>query len=92
MNWLRTALRNWLTDDVRIETAVLTSETPTLQHNGPSWRISVLKAANGRIIELGTFKPNPTGPDWTYTYYLVQEDERMSTAIERVLAIKNLEN
>lgn len=90
MNWLRNAIRNWLLSSSP-EVVIERTDPTTLQSNGPSWRMSVINAANGRIIELGTFKPNPVGPDWTYIYYLVQEDERLATAIERALVIKNLE-
>lgn len=57
----------------------------------PSMRFSVIKAVNGRILEVGTYKPNPHGPDWTFDMYIVGENERISAAIERLLVIKKLE-
>lgn len=49
---------------------------------------SVIKAMNGTAIRVGTFKPNPHGPDWTYELYLVGEHQSLADAFTTILAIK----
>lgn len=48
----------------------------------------VIKAMNGTAIRVGTFKPNPHGPDWTYELYLVGEHQSLADAFTTILAIK----
>ncbi len=48
----------------------------------------VIKAMNGTAIRVGTFKPNPHGPDWTYELYLVGEHQALADAFTTILAIK----
>lgn len=48
----------------------------------------VIKAMNGTAIRVGTFKPNPHGPDWTYELYLVGEQQSLAEAFTTILAIK----
>jgi hypothetical protein len=88
-------IRNWLMNEsspglVKASDAQL-SERAT--GNGqPSYRVSLVKAMNGRLLEVGVYKPNPRGPDWTYEIYIVGENETVADSIARVLAIKSLEN
>jgi hypothetical protein len=88
-------LRNWLLNEdspglVKASDAQL-SERAT--GNGqPSYRVSLVKAMNGRLLEVGVYKPNPRGPDWTYEIYVVNDNETVADAIAKVLAIKSLEN
>lgn len=48
----------------------------------------VIKAMNGTAIRVGTYKPNPHGPDWTYELYLVGEHQSLAEAFTTILAIK----
>jgi hypothetical protein len=56
----------------------------------PTCRIGVMKAMNGRILEIATFKHNPHGPDWTTELFIVPEDQTLSEAITTVLVTKGL--
>ena len=58
----------------------------------PTYRLTLVKAMNGRMLEVGVYKSNPHGPDWKYELYIIDNDERVADAIAKVLAIKSLEN
>lgn len=65
---------------------------PTVSRNEsiPNCRIGVLKAMNGRVLELSTFKPNPHGPDWTTEMFIVPEDQTLNEAIGMLLTLKGM--
>jgi hypothetical protein len=92
MNWLRRAIREWLSADRVLLKAPIEANGFERSDGQPTYRVSVIKAVNGTVLELGVFKRNPHGPDWTHELYIVGENERISAAIERILAIKKLES
>ena len=53
-------------------------------------QISLFGAANGTILQVGVFKPNPRGPDWTFTYYCVTDSESLSDAVVSQLVAAQL--
>lgn len=61
--------------------------TPSSQ---PKFRLGVIAAANGRILEMSTHKPNPHGPDWTSELFIVPEDQTLAECITTILTIKGL--
>lgn len=58
--------------------------------DGSITTISILNALNGRILEIGTYKPNPVGPDWTYEHFIVQDGESIETALMAILLTKGM--
>lgn len=56
----------------------------------PSFRIGVMKAMNGRILEVSTYKPNNHGPDWTNEMFIVPEDQTLTEALTTLLILKGL--
>jgi len=56
----------------------------------PSFRIGVMKAMNGRILEVSTYKPNNHGPDWTSEMFIVPEDQTLTQALTTLLILKGL--
>lgn len=54
----------------------------------PSCRINILRAMNGRILEVSTYKPNPHGPDWTSELFIVPEDQTLQQALTTLLTLK----
>jgi hypothetical protein len=56
----------------------------------PSFRIGVMKAMNGRILEVSTYKPNSHGPDWTNEMFIVPEDQTLTQALTTLLILKGL--
>jgi len=55
-----------------------------------SFRLGVIAAANGRILEMSTFKRNNHGPDWTSELFIVPEDQTLAECISTILTIKGL--
>jgi len=55
-----------------------------------SFRLGVINAANGRILEMSTFKRNNHGPDWTNELFIVPEDQTLAECISTILTIKGL--
>jgi hypothetical protein len=56
----------------------------------PTFRIGVMKAMNGRILEVSTYKPNNHGPDWTNEMFIVPEDQTLTQALTTLLILKGL--
>ena len=56
-------------------------------------RIGIIKTINGGcVLEVGTYKPAQRhGGDWTYEFYTVGEDQKISEAVGLVLVMKGLE-
>jgi len=56
----------------------------------PTCRIGVMKAMNGRILEVSTYKPNNHGPDWANELFIVPEDQSLTQALTTLLILKGL--
>lgn len=86
--------RNWmLSEDVPNPVSRESDISDRVSGNGqPTYRLTLVKAMNGRMLEVGMYKSNPHGPDWKYELYIIDSDERVSDAVAKVLAIKALEN
>jgi hypothetical protein len=57
-----------------------------------SVNLRILKAMNGKAIEIRTYKKNPHGHhDQLIQLYIVPEDKKLTDAIAYVLAVKALE-
>lgn len=91
---LKQWVRNWLMSSVAPQLVSRESDiADRVSGNGqPSYRLTMVKAVNGRLLEVGMYKPNPHGPDWKYELYIIDANERVSDAVAKVLAIKALEN
>lgn len=50
-------------------------------------RVEVMEAVNGRVLNVGVYKPNPHGPDWTHHLYVVRDGEALPDAIATMLVI-----
>lgn len=58
----------------------------------PRFNLGVIKAINGRVIQIATHHPNQTrGPDWTHELFIVPEGQNLVEAITAVLVMKELE-
>ena len=57
---------------------------------GSQTSISIIPALNGRVIEIGNYRQNMHGPDWTYEHYVVPEGENLETAMSAILLIKGV--
>jgi hypothetical protein len=94
-------LRNWLLSDGSPKVInVQYPEQPMLATSGRldavgdeacQLTFAVVKAMNGRIIKVSSYKPVQRGPDWTHELYIVKDDEKIPDVIARIMAIKALE-
>ncbi len=57
---------------------------------GSQTSISIIPALNGRVIEIGNYRQNMHGPDWTYEHYVVPEGEPLEAAMSAILLIKGV--
>ena len=92
---IKQRIRNWLASNDTSPGLVSRESdiSDRVSGNGqPTYRLTMVKAMNGRMLEVGVFKHNPHGPDWKYELYIIGSDERVSDAVAKVLAIKALEN
>jgi hypothetical protein len=55
------------------------------------FRIGVVAAANGRLLEISTYKHNPNGPDWTNELFIVPDDQTLAQSITTILTLKGLD-
>lgn len=52
-------------------------------------QVELINAVNGRILRVAKYTPNPHGPDWTHTLYMVPEDQSLPDAIATCLVLNN---
>lgn len=89
---IRKWIRGWLNADLHIDPPRAIEAQGHERSSQPTVRVSVLHAMNGRLLEVGVYKPNPRGPDWTYDLFVVPENATLAAAITTVLAMKAVEN
>ena len=58
----------------------------------PHCRFGVLQVMNGRVLEVCTFKRNPHGPDWSTTYWILNEEQPLAEQLAVVMTMKGLES
>ena len=94
---MRKWLRNWLFKDseerVKMRLGLDTCETnASSQPEAPHARFGVLNVMNGKVLEVCTFKRNPHGPDWSTTYWILNEEQSLAEQLAVVMTMKNLES
>jgi hypothetical protein len=89
---IRKWIRGWLNADLSNTIAPPIEAAASERTSQPTVRVSLIKAINGRLLEIGVYKPNPRGPDWTYELFIVPENATIASAITTVFAMKSLEN
>ncbi len=90
---IRSWIYNWImsTPKVRANRAELVSTDEGISGED-SVNLRILKAMNGKAIEIRTYKKNPHGHhDQLIQLYIVPEDKKLTDAIAYVLAVKALE-
>jgi hypothetical protein len=70
-----------------ISSVPISEDTPSIQ---ASFRLGVIAAANGRILEVSTYKYNQHGPDWTTELFIVPDDQTLAECISTILTVKGL--
>ena len=102
---LRSVIFNWLVSERKerelregVSVTLRDSSEPNMPPLGGALRnaggsqtsISIIPALNGRVIEIGNYRQNMHGPDWTYEHYVVPEGENLETAMSAILLIKGV--
>lgn len=91
-NWVIRTLRRWMREvDMGTVGTALVEQSAGAQPQQPHCRFGVLKVMNGRVLEVCTFKPNPHGPDWTTTYWILNEEQPLAEQLSVVMTMKGLE-
>jgi len=86
---LRTFIR-WVLRDEDSDRPKLASATSFDQDAQAKFRLGVVHAMNGRLLEVSTYKHNPHGPDWTTELFIVPEDQTLAQSITTILTLKSV--
>ena len=93
-------LRNWLMSDgpkvintqyLEQTTLASSGRLDLIEQEASQLTFAVVRAMNGRIIKVSSYKPVQRGPDWHHELYIVKDDEKIPDVIARIMAIKALE-
>mgnify|MGYP006284576195 CR=1 FL=1 len=93
--WVARTLRKWMREDH--ETQLSRADMVPVEAHGasvpqqPHCRFGVLHVMNGRVLEVCSYKPNPHGPDWSTTYWILNEEEPLAEQLAVVMTMKGLE-
>lgn len=94
---MRDWLRRWLLEIPKQPSAGVTlGGSGIAETNGhsqpdmPHTRFGVLDVMNGKVLEVCTFKRNPHGPDWTTTYWILNEEQSLAEQLAVVMKLKGL--
>jgi len=79
-----------MTADKEESRGIAISVEDSAHSSQPTFRLGVIAASNGRILEMSTYKRNPHGPDWTSELFIVPEDQTLAQCITTILTIKGL--
>jgi len=80
----------WALEDPKGSVPGILAAVDRTSETTPSFRLGVMKAMNGRVLEVATFKHNPHGPDWTTEMFIVPEDQTLTQALTTLLILKGL--
>lgn len=92
---MRKWLRSWLFRDteerVKMRLGLDVGETNAgSQPEMPHTRFGVLEVMNGKLLEVCSYKRNPHGPDWTTTYWILNDTQPLAEQIATVMVMKGL--
>lgn len=89
---MRKLILKWLGLDTRGE-VVRTLVENEEQGKTPNYRIGLIKSINSfNVLEVGTYAPTSRGhSDWSYEFYVVEPDQKLSEALAIVMTMKGLE-
>jgi len=84
-NFIRWALRDEESERSHPLLGLVDSSEPQAK-----FRIGVVAAANGRLLEISTYKHNLNGSDWTNELFIVPDDQTLAQSITTILTLKGL--
>ncbi len=96
--WIAKVLREWIhqshLEDERknkLGLAMPMETSAASQPQPPHARFGLLQVMNGKVLEVCTYKHNPHGPDWTTTYWILNEEQPLAEQLAVVMKLKGLE-
>ena len=87
---MKKLIQRWLglhVPDAFAPVSLVRANTASADELVSTWRVELIPATNGRILRLGTYKFNQHGPDWTFTLYVVPDDQSLPDAIATCLVL-----
>lgn len=87
---MKRLIQRWLglpVPDRRQDLLTLSSNAGPRVDQDAKLRVELIEAVNGRVLQIGKYKPNPHGPDWTFTLYVVGDNETLPDAIATCLVL-----
>jgi hypothetical protein len=94
MNFIKRMLARWVSEGratMRVAPPSVTETSAASIPQEPHFRFGVLSVMNGRVLEVCTHKRNPHGPDWTTTYWVLNEQQPLAEQLAVVMTMKGLE-
>lgn len=88
--WLYFKVKKWVFGSGNTPTAIADNTGGARPAGEVTATVSLRPAVNGHILELGIYKPNPRGSDWTYTSYVVGADDNLNDAVTTLLVTQQL--
>lgn len=97
MMWLKKRLYQWAMQGASIKPTVsswdqATAGNPTPRpESTPECQVTLRKAVNGYFLELAQHKPQQRGPDWQYSYFVLEDTADLASAIAALLVKQRLD-
>lgn len=101
MMWFKRLLRKWVVQATQagepkqtssFADAILSSTSPTVRpESTPDCQVTLRKAMNGYFLELAQHKPQQRGPDWQYSYFVLESTADLASAIAALLVKQRLD-
>lgn len=102
MMWLKKLLRKWVVQATQEAAPKLSSNagwaeaisnpSPVARPDSPpECQVTLRKAMNGYFLELAQHRPQQRGPDWQYSYFVLESTADLAPAIAALLVKQRLE-
>lgn len=102
MMWFKKLLRKWVvqatneampkhTNTTGFDALISTNPAPRLEST-PECQVTLRKAMNGYFLELAQHKPQQRGPDWQYSYFVLDDTADLAPAIAALLVKQRLDD
>ena len=93
IRWLAKAIRQAHMEEATKNASLIPVEISAASvPQEPHCRFGVLQVMNGKVLEVCTHKRDPHGPDWTTTYWILNEEQTLAEQLAVVMTMKGLES
>ena len=102
MMWFKKLLRKWVVQATNDEmpkqsstagwAEAISNPSPVARpESTPECQVTLRKAMNGYFLELAQHKPQQRGPDWQYSYFVLESTADLASAIAALLVKQRLD-